>query len=218
MVNRRVAPATVQPRMRKKEKIHAPNHGVVGRSLSIGLSALYGIVHKSYPLDLYNTNLRVNRLLKKNHLVIILLLAALFTSIKTAPVLAGIPSVINIVVWNDSGNTALNVTVSHFPSGTPTHHVDAIEVNVSGTIETLIVPVISSTEFTVVFDLGPINGNPLATTRARCTIDGWTLLPYGPIEIPELSLTILLLALILSTTLSTSVYPRFRKKTVGKPQ
>ena len=157
-------------------------------------------------------------MLKKNHLVIILLLAALFTSIKTAPVLAGIPSVINIVVWNDSGNTALNVTVSHFPSGTPTHHVDAIEVNVSGTIETLIVPVISSTEFTVVFDLGPINGNPLATTRARCTIDGWTLLPYGPIEIPELSLTILLLALILSTTLSTSVYPRFRKKTVGKPQ
>jgi hypothetical protein len=132
-------------------------------------------------------------------------------SIKTAPAFAGTPIVTNVIVWNNGGNTTLNVTVSHSPEN-DLHYVNAIEANVSGTIETLMVPVEPTTEFTVAFDLGPINGNPSATIRAHCTYDDWGP-SYGPIQVPEFLPPILLLALIFTTTLSIAVCHKLKTKT-----
>jgi hypothetical protein len=39
-------------------------------------------------------------------------------SFETTPVFAGTPTIINVIVWNNGGNTTLNVTVSHIPAGT----------------------------------------------------------------------------------------------------
>jgi hypothetical protein len=148
---------------------------------------------------------------RKIGLMFVLLITALFTSTRSAPALAVKPVVTNVVVWNNGGNTTLNVTVSHYPQSS-FHHADAVEVNVSGTIETLMVPLEPTTEFVIVFDLGSIAGTPLATIRAHCTIDEWGP-SYGPIQVPEFLSPILLLALIFTTTLSVAVCRRFKTKT-----
>jgi hypothetical protein len=150
-------------------------------------------------------------LLKKQYLVILVLVSTLFLSFEATPVFAGIPTITNVVVWNNGGNTTLNVTVSHSPQSS-FHHADAVEVNVSGTIETLIVPLEPTTEFVIVFDLGSIAGTPLATIRAHCTIDDWGP-SYGPIQVPEFLPPILLLALIFTTTLSIAVCHKLKTKT-----
>lgn len=150
-------------------------------------------------------------MLKKQYLVILVLVSTLFLSFEATPVFAGTPTITNVVVWNNGGNTTLNVTVSHSPQSS-FHHADAVEVNVSGTIETLIVPLEPTTEFVIVFDLGSIAGTPLATIRAHCTIDEWGP-SYGPIQVPEFLSPILLLALIFTTTLSVAVCRRFKTKT-----
>ena len=147
-------------------------------------------------------------MLKKQYLVILVLVSTLFLSFEATPVFAGTPTITNVALWNNGGNTTLNVTISHFPAGTSQHHVDAIEANISGAIETLMVPVESTTEFTIAFDLGPINGNPSATLRAHCNLHGWSL-PYGPIQVPEFSPSVLLLALIFATILSKTAYQKF---------
>jgi len=69
------------------------------------------------------------------------------------------------------------------------------------------VPVESTTEFTIAFDLGPINGNPSATLRVHCNLHGWSL-PYGPIQVPEFSPSVLLLALFSATILSKTTYQK----------
>jgi len=148
---------------------------------------------------------------RKIGLMFVLLITALFTSTRSVPTLAVKPVVTNVVVWNNGGNTTLNVTVSHSPQSS-FHHADAVEVNVSGTIETLMVPLEPTTEFVIVFDLGSIAGTPLATIRAHCTIDDWGP-SYGPIQVPEFLPPILLLALIFTTTLSIAVCHRFKTKT-----
>jgi hypothetical protein len=131
-------------------------------------------------------------------------------SLETTPVFAGTPTITNVVVWNNGGNTTLNVTVSHSPE-TFLHHVDSIEVNISGTIDTTPVPVQPTTEFTIVCDLGPISGAPFATVRAHCIVDDWGPL-YGPIQVPELSFPVLLLTLIFATALSTAAYHKVKSR------
>lgn len=174
-----MAPTTIQPKLHQEKEINAPHFDTVGDRLFPRLRALCGLVHKSYTMSTRNLGLRVyGHLLKKQYLVILVLVSTLFLSFEATPVFAGTPTITNVVLWNNGGNTTLNVTISHFPAGTSQHHVDAIEANISGAIETLMVPVESTTEFTIVFDLGPINGNPSATLRAHCNIDGefalWT--------------------------------------------
>src|SRR4030042_1178022 len=132
-------------------------------------------------------------------------------SFEATPAFAGFPTITNVIVWNNAGNTILNVTVSHIPAGTSLHHVASIEVNVSGTIDTTPVPVEPTTEFTIACDLGPISGTPLATVRAYCNFDGWGPL-YGPIQVPELSFPVLLLTLIFATALSTAAYHKVKSR------
>jgi hypothetical protein len=146
-------------------------------------------------------------LLKKQYLVILVLVSTLFLSFEATPVFAGIPTITNVVVWNNGGNTTLNVTVSHSPQSS-FHHADAVEVNMSGTIETLMVPLEPTTEFVIIFDLGSIAGTPLATVRAHCTVDLWGA-SYGPVQVPEFLPFVLLSAMVLATAFSTATYRRF---------
>src|SRR4030042_6492971 len=132
-------------------------------------------------------------------------------SFEATPAFAGFPTITNVVVGNNGGNTTLNVTVSHIPAGTSLHHVDSIEVNVSGTIDTTPVPVEPTTEFTIVCDLGPISGTLSANISAHCTVDLWGP-SYGPIQVPELSLPVLLLTLIFATALSTVAYHKVKSR------
>ena len=151
-------------------------------------------------------------MLKKQCLAILVLVSVLLMSFETTPAFAGTPTITNVVVWNNGGSTTLNVTVSHIPTGTLVHHVDSIEVNVSGTIDTTPVPVEPTTEFTIVCDLGPISGTLSATIRAHCTVDLWGP-SYGPIQVPELSLPVLLLTFILATALFTVAYRKGKSRT-----
>lgn len=146
-------------------------------------------------------------MLKKQYLVILVLVSTLFLSFEATPVFAGIPTITNVVVWNNGGNTTLNVTISHSPQSS-FHHADAVEVNVSGTIETLMVPLEPTTEFVIIFDLGSIVGTPLATVRAHCTVDLWGA-SYGPVQVPEFLPFVLLSAMVLATAFSTGTYRRF---------
>ncbi|MEM2118207.1 MAG: hypothetical protein QW386_04230 [Candidatus Bathyarchaeia archaeon] len=116
---------------------------------------------------------------------------------------AGIPAVTNVIVWNDGGDTVLNVTVSHSPqSQTIPHYLDSIEVNVDGDIQTFTVNFRPETTFTVPCNLGPISGTPTATVRAHCNIDGYGSW-YGPVQIPEFPNS--LLPLMLLFTLSIAI-------------
>lgn len=125
----------------------------------------------------------------------ILVISVLISASSVTSVFAVIPVVTDVIVWNDGGNTVLNVTVSHSPE-TSIHHVDFIEVNVSGNIQSFPVDIQPETVFIISCDLGPIEGTPMATVRAHCTVDGYSLSWYGPIQIPEFLHSMLLLVLL----------------------
>jgi len=119
------------------------------------------------------------------------------------PVSAIVPEVQNVVVWNSGGDTILNVTVYHDPQ-TTIHHVDAIEVDISGDIQSFPVGVQPTTTFIIPCNLGPIEGTPSARVRAHCTVDGYNSWSE-PFQVPEFSLPVLLLTLVLITSLAIFV-------------
>jgi hypothetical protein len=106
-----------------------------------------------------------------------------------------VPVIENVVVWSSGSDTVLNVTVFHTPE-TSLHHVDSVEVNVSGSILSFPVAVQTTETFVIQCDLGQIQTNITASVRAHCTVDGYCEW-YGPIQIPEFSPTITLLMLLL---------------------
>ncbi len=117
------------------------------------------------------------------------------------PVLADVPTIQNVTFWtNDAGRTILNVTVNHFTPNPSIHYVDMIVTNNNGTIQGFgIDPPQQSQTFNVLCDLGQVSGTPSITIRAHCNVDldGPT---YGPIQVPEFSL-LLLIALTFAITL-----------------
>jgi hypothetical protein len=61
--------------------------------------------------------------------------------------------------------------------------------------------------FTIQYDLGPIIGNPTINVDAHCIVNGWASasLQNWEGQIPEFSLPMLLLTLILATSVITFV-------------
>jgi hypothetical protein len=145
--------------------------------------------------------------MKKTSIIFLIILASSILTCLTRPVAAGDPIVSDIVVYEDSGITMLNVTVFHSPQYS-IHYLDFIEVDLNGSIITFPVAHRPQNTFTVTCDLGPILGTPTATVRAHCNIDGYSQ-PYGPIIVPEFTALSLLLVLVL-TTLTASIL--FRKR------
>lgn len=141
---------------------------------------------------------RANGLLRRLTFSILLLWVFVFI----APVLAGIPSVDDVVVRAVDDHTVLDVTVNHLPASPPVHYVDRIIVNVDGTNKTFDVTQTSVT-FTHACDLGVVEGTPTVLVWAHCNVNGDSTEPYGPLQIPEFSTFTLLLALTLAATLKT---------------
>ena len=149
----------------------------------------------------------MSRTNKPSYILILVISVLLCLSFAT-PVFAIVPQVTDVIVWNSGGDTILNVTVYHTPE-TSLHHVNEIKVDVEGNIQTFPVEVQPTETFTIPCNLGPIEGTPSATVRAHCTVDGWSEV-YGPIEIPEFSLPVLLLTLTLVTLLVVFVFRKIR--------
>jgi desulfoferrodoxin (superoxide reductase-like protein) len=125
----------------------------------------------------------------------------LYIANSTSRAFAGIPTVTNVIAWNDDGDTVLNVTVSHSPqSQTIPHYLDYIEVNVDGDTQTFPVNFRPETTFIVHCNLGAISGTPTATVRAHRNIDGYGSW-YGPVQIPEFQNPLLLLTLLFTILL-----------------
>lgn len=145
--------------------------------------------------------------MKKTPITFLTILVFSVLTCLTRPVIAGYPVVNDVVVFEDAGNTMLNVTVFHSPQN-PVHYLDFVEVDLNGTILTFPVDYRSETSFTVTCDLGPIVGTPTATVRAHCKIDGYSQSSFGPIVVPEFPMSSLLLILVLTTFIAAILCSR----------
>lgn len=86
--------------------------------------------------------------------------------------------------YRNGDNTILNITFFHTPLNA-FHYADRVEVDIDGIISSYSITQ-SSTTFTAMIDLGVINGEPIASTRVHCTVDGWSSWSI-PQNIPEFS-------------------------------
>lgn len=140
---------------------------------------------------------------KMNKAVMIVIFASLvlagLSSVRS--VLADVPQVQNVVVYQDGPDTKLNVTVYHFEE-TPSDYVDLLKVivitgtpNVSQTFPQsgphTLDPVTHT--FNVTLDIGPIGDEPLSQVQAHCISHGWSTQNWTG-TVPEYSFPFLLLA------------------------
>lgn len=139
--------------------------------------------------------------------LIMLIFSVLTCTIFAGPAFAGYPAVNDVVVFEDAGNTMLNVTVFHSPQNS-VHYLNFIEVDLNGTILTFPVIYRSESSFTVTCDLGAIIDNPTATVRSHCNIDGYSQSSFGPIVVPEFLNSTLLLILILTSSMAIILHKR----------
>jgi hypothetical protein len=148
--------------------------------------------------------------LRKSARMIILGLSILITLNLASPSFADIPQIKNVIVYQTSGSTYLNITVYH-STEISSHYVDIIEVTfTTNTTHWNITPQILSPDstFNVTYDVGPVVGNPTATVRAHCIIHGWSDVNWsGPI--PEFQ-TMALLSLLLVASLATLVFQKVK--------
>ena len=145
--------------------------------------------------------------MKKSSIIFLIILTSSILTCTARPVVAGDPIVSDVVVFDDSGITKLNVTVFHSPQYS-IHYLNSIEVDLNGSIIPFPVAHRPQNTFTVTCDLGPILGTPTATVRAHCNIDGYSQ-SYGPTIVPEFTVLSLLLVLVLTTLTATIL---FRKR------
>lgn len=110
-----------------------------------------------------------------------------------APVFANVPSVTDVTAWTRQGDnhTILNITVIHsgYFSG---HYVNWLQVNISGTIQTISMTDTSpvdqtmSSTFVVTYDMGVITDTPTVQAQANCIVHGpsaWSVV----LTLPEFS-------------------------------
>jgi hypothetical protein len=129
--------------------------------------------------------------------------------VSVAPVEAIVPQVQDVIVWNNGGDTILNITVHHTPV-TVLHHVDRIEVDVDGSITNYPVDQ-PSTTFIFQANLGQITGTPSARVRAHCTVDGWSIW-FETLQIPEFTSWIILPLFMTATFIVIFYRNRLRRK------
>ena len=128
---------------------------------------------------------------------------------KTA--LAVVPTVNNVVVWSSGADTILNVTVAH-ADFTSSHYVNQIEVSYGSVTKYFNFTSQTSTTFTAVCNLGPVDDAPTATVRAHCNTHGWSVQNWTG-QIPEFSLAFMLLTLAAATSLIYLVHRKNHIKT-----
>jgi hypothetical protein len=131
------------------------------------------------------------------------------------PAWADTPQVRNVVVWNDGGDTKLNLTIYH-NGEVLVHYVDIITVvvttgtpNVSQTFPQSDPHTLdqSTLTFNVTVNIGPLSDTPMGQVKAHCNIHGWSD-PWNG-TIPEYELP---LVLILMGTTSTFLFMKRRSR------
>lgn len=145
--------------------------------------------------------------------ILVFLIVVLASTAISSPVLAVVPEVRNVVPYDVSGSTYLNITVYHTPE-IADHYVDMVDVTMGSNTTTLTIGVQSLTPqdtFTIPYDLGPTQGTPSITVRARCVLNGWSTVNWSG-TVPEYSLPVLLMALALASA-STVFLHRKNKRT-----
>ncbi len=127
------------------------------------------------------------------------------------PAFAIVPTVEKVVPYNVGSSTYLNITVHHFPQDTTPHYVNTIKVTMETNVTQLTIslqPVSAPYyNFTIQYDLGQVTGDPTINVDAHCIVNGWASasLQNWEGQIPEFSLPMLLLTLILATSVITFV-------------
>jgi hypothetical protein len=136
--------------------------------------------------------------------IILLIVSVIVIAFESHPVLANLPSVDIPVPWTSGTHTMLNITIHHdttlLPS--PDHYIDQVEVDIDGSpnlINLTNSPPQPQFSFVVQYDMGEVTGTPTVQAKAHCTIHLWGN-PSTPIQIPEFSLTYVLLVLVILTT------------------
>jgi len=145
--------------------------------------------------------------------LIIVLVLVTFASMQIPSALADQAVVSNITPWTrqSDSHTILNITVVHngYYSG---HYVNWVEVNVSGTVNTInLVEPQPDPSFIVQYDMGVVVGTPTVQARANCTIHG----SYGwssTVQVPEFYPIVLLATLVGVTSISLVL----SRRSIGK--
>jgi desulfoferrodoxin (superoxide reductase-like protein) len=134
------------------------------------------------------------------------------------PAFATVPIVDSVTAWTrqSDGHTILNITIIH--SGYyPTHYVDWVQINVTGTIKQINLTASSPVDqtanstFIVPYDMGIVTDTPTVQVRAHCTVHGpsdWST----AMQVPEFSLTQLFLTLMVITVAALVLSMVFRSK------
>jgi len=159
-------------------------------------------------------------MLNKFSRILILVFSVLLSSYLTKSASAIVPEVRNVVVYDNGVSTFLNVTVYHYPEETTTpHYVDIIRVTVAGNTTELhigVQPLTLQNTFTITYDMGPISGTPTALVEAHCIQNGWSS-TNKTIQVPEFSLSAMLLTLAFATSLALVALHKARPKTRDNP-
>jgi desulfoferrodoxin (superoxide reductase-like protein) len=133
---------------------------------------------------------------------------------QVAPVFADVPVVTGITAWTrqSDNHTILDITVVHhnYYSG---HYVNWVQVNVSGTVQTVSMTDLSpvdqtvSSNFVVPYDTGVVSDSPTVQAKVNCTLHGpssWSAV----FTVPEFSSLQLVLVLVVLTV--AALFFRFR--------
>jgi hypothetical protein len=124
---------------------------------------------------------------------------------QAAPVFANVPTVTDVTAWTRQSDShmILNITVVHsgYFLG---HYVNWVQVNVSGTVQTVSMTDTSpvdqtvSPTFVVPYDIGVVSDNPTVQAQANCIVHGsssWSAV----LTVPEFSSLQLVLILVVLT-------------------
>ena len=136
--------------------------------------------------------------------VLLLVIVTMLAYHPITQVLADIPEIRSVNVYNVNGNTILNITVYHNQEAT-FHLVDTIRVSFGTNTTDLSIGVQSlapDSTFRITYNAGPITGTPIATVQARCNLHSWSTVNWSG-QIPEYTLLLLLITLTLITALTT---------------
>lgn len=154
--------------------------------------------------------LRMNRSLG----VLFSFACVVFAVFQVAPVFADVPAVTGVTAWTrqSDNHMILNITVVHngyFPG----HYVNWVQVNVSGTVQTVSMTNSSpvdqtvSPTFVVPYDMGVVSDTPTVQAQANCIVHGsssWSAV----LTVPEFSSLQLVLVLVVLTI--AALFFRFR--------
>jgi len=149
--------------------------------------------------------LRSKTYLDRLSLALILIILVLASFNFAVPVFANTPEIRNVAVTKIGTRYHLDITIYHTVENS-THYVITIRVLINGydnVTDVTLVPQTLSLDytFTVPYDLGVLQGgSAYVDVYARCTQDSWSD-PWSGV-VPELSLPIMLIGLILATSLA----------------